>query len=127
MAQKEKSWINPKNIFFVGFFVFGIVSMIVQLIVDPDRFTSPGLPSEMTTYTDPQKRFSIDHPESWVVTELKNGNHGDMEMIATIVPKTSTRYFISIARKEFTYEYAEAVFLLGTTKDAPRPICRIRT
>ena len=39
----------------------------------------------MINYDKKQSSFSLSYPESWIVSETPNGNHGDQDVIATIL------------------------------------------
>ena len=61
-------------------------------------FTNTGLPSPMVTFESQNFHISIDHPKTWAVFELLQGNHGDMEAILHIgfaTPAGSPRLLIA--------------------------------
>ncbi len=80
-------------------------------------FTSTGLPSPMETFVSPQFHISIQHPRTWFASELPDGNHGDLEVIAFISgggPMVGAS--VSIARKSFSQPAIDGVAQWGLSR-----------
>jgi len=75
-----------RNIF-LCFFVISMFISLYNIIFIPSKrigLFGIGLPAPMENYKGKHTNFSIDFPESWVIYETPQGNHGDQDVIAGI-------------------------------------------
>jgi hypothetical protein len=111
--SKKKSWLSVWNILILGFFLYGILSIIYSILLNPSKQSPNRLPSPMINFMSKKYNFSIDHPESWPAFETPQGNHGDMDVIGIIyVPQNSTTSLI-IASRNFEQGRIENVVQWG--------------
>lgn len=88
MINNRTSPLNRIKKAALGILVVACLLTIYQILINPKNrtgFWGIGLPAQMANYEGEQSSFYISYPESWVITELPNGNHGDMDVIATIL------------------------------------------
>lgn len=70
-----------------AFALSGCLISVLIILVNPSARTGPfgiGLPAKMEKFYIEQIPLAIDYPESWVPFETPGGNHGDLEVVATI-------------------------------------------
>ena len=91
-------------------FVFGLLVSILRFILVPGVRTGPfgfGIPAQMTTYEGKLFPFSFQYPESWVVSETPEGNHGDLDIITTILVPGRSWPKVVIEKIDLTHEDVE--------------------
>lgn len=88
MINNRTSPLNRIKKAALGILVLACLLSIYQIFINPKNrtgFLGIGLPAQMAYYKGEHSSFSVSYPESWVITETPNGNHGDKDVIATIL------------------------------------------
>jgi hypothetical protein len=67
--------------------IWTIISILVLLIFPATRKGPAGFgpPAKMTTFQAADKNFSILYPANWTAHDLPQGDHGDKDVIASII------------------------------------------
>jgi hypothetical protein len=110
---KKKSWLSIWNLLILGFFLFGISSIVYSIFLKPSRQSPNRSPSPMINYVSKKDTFSIDHPESWPAFETPQGNHGDLDVIGIIYNPENTTTSLIIASRNFDQGGIENVVQWG--------------
>lgn len=80
-----------------------VISVVIQCVFFPT--TTPFGPvavGKMQTWESQLGKFSIDYPDNWIARELPQGNHGDMEVIAVVLPRNNYLPQVYISQKDFS-------------------------
>lgn len=85
--------------------MIGVLISIIWIFIFPGARVGPfgiGLPAPMQYFKGKYQGFEIQVPESWVISETPQGNHGDNDIFAVIAVPGRGYPFVSMASKEFT-------------------------
>ncbi|MCI0521702.1 MAG: hypothetical protein L0Z70_15765 [Chloroflexi bacterium] len=115
---RKPSWISRGNIAFVVFILGTLAIASFQIVSNPTFFSPTGLPSPMISYSSKNEKISFLHPDSWVVLELSQGDHGDQQIIATFGRPGSSYPRVDIASMELVAPEPEALLQWGATRSA---------
>ena len=95
--------------------LLGFLWFALNFVLGLNRMvTSTGLPSPMTTFVSKEFHISFDYPQTWVAYELTQGNHGDMEAIASVgYAGLAAQPNVLVAQKSFAHPTLEDVASWG--------------